>query len=85
MQAGIDVCPHAWLTDLLTAASLHVNAVLPRSLFLEYNVSSSPMLREIIDNPVQMDENGMMDVPQGPGLGITVNEKAIEKYRVYEW
>lgn len=83
--AGIDVCPHAWLTDLLTAASLHVNAVLPRSLFLEYNVSSSPMLREIIDNPVQMDENGMMDVPQGPGLGITVNEKAIEKYRVYEW
>ena len=83
--AGIDVCPHAWLTDLLTAASLHVNAVLPRSLFLEYNVSSSPMLREIIDNPVQMDENGMMDVPQGPGLGITVNEKSIEKYRVYEW
>ena len=43
------------------------------------------MLREIIDNPVQMDENGMMDVPQGPGLGITVNEKAIEKYRIYEW
>ena len=83
--AGIDVCPHAWLTDLLTAASLHVNAVLPRSLFLEYNVSSSPMLREIIYNPVQMNENGMMDVPQGPGLGIIVNEKAIEKYRIYEW
>ena len=30
--AGIDVCPHAWLTDLLTAASLHANAVLPLSL-----------------------------------------------------
>ena len=28
--AGVDVCPHAWLTDLLTAASLHFNAVLPR-------------------------------------------------------
>lgn len=80
--AGIDVCPHAWLTDLLTAASLHVNAVLPRSLFLEYNVSSSPMLREIIENPVQMDKNGMMDVPQGPGLGIIINEKAVKKYRV---
>jgi len=80
--AGIDVCPHAWLTDLLTAASLHMNAFLPRSLFLEYNVSSSPMLRDIIKNPVIMDKNGMMDVPQLPGLGIEIDEKAVEKYRV---
>ena len=80
--AGIDVCPHAWLTDLLTAASLHVNAVLPRSLCLEYNVSSSPMLREIIRNPIQMDKDGFMPVPQGPGLGIEIGEKAVEKFRV---
>ncbi|MCL2060551.1 MAG: mandelate racemase/muconate lactonizing enzyme family protein, partial [Oscillospiraceae bacterium] len=80
--AGIDVCPHAWLTDLLTAASLHLNAALPRSLFLEYNVSDSPMLRDVIANPVQMDINGMMDVPQAPGLGIEVDEGAVKKYCV---
>jgi len=67
---------------LLTAASLHVNAVLPRSLFLEYNVSSSPMLRDIILNPIEMNKDGMIKVPQGPGLGILIDEKAIEKYRV---
>ncbi len=80
--AGIDVCPHAWLTDLLTAASLHVNATLPRSLFLEYNVSSSPMLRDIILNPIELEEDGTMKVPQDPGLGILIDEKAVEKYRV---
>ena len=80
--AGADVCPHAWLTDLLTAASLHANAVLPRSLFLEYNVSSSPMLRNIIENPIELQQDGTMRVPQGPGLGITINEKAVEKYKV---
>lgn len=80
--AGIDVCPHAWLTDLLTAASLHVNAALPRSLFLEYNVSENSMLRDIIKNPVQMDKNGMMDVPQGVGLGIEVDEAAVRKYSI---
>jgi len=80
--AGIDVCPHAWLTDLLTAASLHMNAVLPRSLFLEYNVSTSPMLREIIINPIVMDKDGWMDIPQTPGLGIEIDERAIQKYRV---
>lgn len=80
--AGIDVCPHAWLTDLLTSASLHANAVLPRSLFLEYNVSSSPMLRDIILNPVVLKKDGTMDVPQGPGLGIEIDEKAVEYYRI---
>ena len=79
--AGIDVCPHAWLTGLNTAAALHINAALPRSLFLEYNVSSSPMLREIIINPPQMDSRGMIPVPQSPGLGVEVDEKAVEKYR----
>jgi hypothetical protein len=41
-RAGIDVCPHAWLTGLNSAASLHLNAVLERSLFLEYNVCDNP-------------------------------------------
>lgn len=80
--AGIDVCPHAWLTDLLTAASLHANAVLPRSLFLEYNVSTSPMLHDVIANPIKMDSHGMMDVPQGPGLGIEIDEDAVKHYRI---
>ncbi|CAL1517760.1 mandelate racemase/muconate lactonizing enzyme family protein [Chitinophaga sp. MM2321] len=81
-HAGADVCPHAWLTDLLTAASLHVNAVLPRSLFLEYNVSDNPMLREVIRNPVQMDAEGYIAVPQGNGLGIEINENAVKRFCV---
>ncbi|MBM4435667.1 MAG: mandelate racemase/muconate lactonizing enzyme family protein [Actinobacteria bacterium] len=81
-HAGIDVCPHAWLTDLLTAASLHFNAVLPRALFLEYNVCENPMLREIIRNPVRLEAGGFILVPQGPGLGIEVDEKAVRRFCV---
>jgi L-rhamnonate dehydratase len=81
-RAGVDVCPHAWLTDLLSAASLHLNAVLERSLFLEYNVCDNPMLRAIIRNPVQMDPDGFISVPQGPGLGIEMDEKAVQRFRV---
>ena len=80
--AGIDVCPHAWMTDLLTSASLHANASLKRSLMLEYNVSSSPMLREIIRNPITMTADGMLAVPDAPGLGIEIDEAAVERYRV---
>ena len=80
--AGIDVCPHAWLTDLLTAASLHFNAVLPRALFLEYNVCENPMLREVIANPVTLGADGFIAVPQGPGLGIEINESAVRRFAV---
>ena len=78
--AGVDVCPHAWLTDLLTASSLHLSAILPRALFLEYNVCENPMLREFIQNPVQMDAEGYIAVPQGPGLGIDIDEAAMKRF-----
>jgi L-alanine-DL-glutamate epimerase-like enolase superfamily enzyme len=81
-HAGVDVCPHAWLTDLLSAASLHFNAVLPRALFLEYSVCENPMLREIIRNPLRMDADGFIPVPQGPGLGVEVDEKAVRRFQV---
>ena len=40
------------------------------------------MLREIIRNPIRMDKHGFMSVPQGPGLGIEVDEKAVGQFRV---
>jgi L-rhamnonate dehydratase len=78
---NVAVCPHAWLSDLLTAASLHLNAYLKRSLFLEFNVSASPMLRELCHEPIRL-EDGCIRVPQGPGLGVEVNEETIVRYRV---
>jgi L-rhamnonate dehydratase len=81
-RGGVDVCPHAWLTDLLSAASLHFNACLERSLFLEYNVCDNPMLRAVIRNPVQLDKDGAMAVPQGPGLGIEIDEAAVRRFRI---
>jgi L-alanine-DL-glutamate epimerase-like enolase superfamily enzyme len=78
---SVAVCPHAWLTDLLTAASLHLNAYLKQSLFLEYNVSASPILRELCRDPIRM-EDGWIAVPQSPGLGVEVDEAVVERYRV---
>jgi L-alanine-DL-glutamate epimerase-like enolase superfamily enzyme len=71
--------PHAWISDLLTAASLHLNAFMRRSVFVEFNVTSGPLSREICRNPIRM-KDGYVDVPQGPGLGVEVDEAAIEKY-----
>jgi L-rhamnonate dehydratase len=73
--------PHAWTSDLLTAASLHLNAFMQRSVFLEFNVTQGPLSRALCRNPIVMSD-GYVGVPQGPGLGVEVDEAAIQKYRV---
>ena len=40
------------------------------------------MLREIIRNPVTMDPDGFIAVPQGPGLGIEIDEAAVRRFCV---
>lgn len=77
----INCVPHAWLTDLLKAASLHLNAYLMDSLFLEYNVSSSSLLNNLCTERLEMVD-GCIAVPTGPGLGVEVDEKIVERFRV---
>ena len=77
----IDCVPHAWLTDLLKAASLHLNAYLMHSLYLEYNVSSASLLNNLCTTRLEMVD-GCIPVPDGPGLGVEVDEKMVQRYRV---
>jgi len=73
--------PHAWVSDLLTAASLHLNAFMKRAVLQEFNVTKGPLSRELCESPIAL-EDGYLHVPQGPGLGVTVHEATIDKYRV---
>jgi L-alanine-DL-glutamate epimerase-like enolase superfamily enzyme len=80
-QRQIDCAPHAWLSDLLKAASLHLNAYLMNSLYLEYNVSTASLLNNLCKQRVEMSD-GYIPVPDGPGLGVEVDEAMIERFRV---
>ena len=79
--ANVLVIPHSWSSDLLTAASLHLNAFQRRAQFIEFNTSQGPLSRELVRDPLRMTD-GFLRVPEGPGLGVEVNEEAIRKYRI---
>jgi len=81
MRRQIDCAPHAWLTDVLKAASLHLNAYLMNSLYIENNVSSASLLNKLCKNRIEMTD-GYLPVPEGPGLGVEIDEKMVAKYRV---
>ncbi|MBL8222881.1 MAG: mandelate racemase/muconate lactonizing enzyme family protein, partial [Bryobacterales bacterium] len=75
------VIPHSWSSDLLTAASLHLTAFQRRAEFVEFSTSYGPLSRELVKEPLRMVD-GYLAVPEGPGLGVEVNEAAIERYRI---
>jgi L-rhamnonate dehydratase len=81
MRRQIECVPHAWLTGLLNAASLHLNAYLMNSQYLEYNVSSAAGLHGLCPNAARMVD-GYVPVPEGDGLGVEVDEKLVQKHRV---
>jgi L-alanine-DL-glutamate epimerase-like enolase superfamily enzyme len=65
---------------LKTAAMLHVVASSPG--FTLANDCTYYGLEDDIITPMHRIERGAMEVPQGPGLGVTVDEKKVAKYRV---
>lgn len=73
--------PHAWSTDIVIAAALHVNASIKNSLFMEYCMEETPLRRMTTVDPITMKE-GVIQVPQKPGLGIELNEEEIKRYIV---
>lgn len=80
-RRGIDCVPHAWLTDLLKAASLHLNAYLMESLYLEYSVASSSLLNNLCKEKIALVD-GWIPVPSAPGLGVEIDEAMVERFRV---
>ena len=80
LDRGVRVVPHAWTSHLLTACALQVNAWLPGEVFVEYNVSSASVASSLVTGLTM--EDGHVLVPSGPGLGVSVDEDIVERYRV---
>jgi len=81
-RANIDLVPHSWLTDLLNAYSLHLIATLPRARFLEFNVSQSALTRGVCGGAFKLEPDGTVKLPDGPGIGVDVDEDFINAHRV---
>jgi len=73
--------PHAFKTGILMSACLHLIATIPNALYLEYVEQETVLSKHMIHNHFTPDANGMVQIPQDPGLGIRINEETLERYR----
>ena len=85
---GVRYVPHVWGCGIGLAAAMQLLAVLPHTPprhrpiepMLEFDRSEHPFRQAVLQTPLEHIE-GVVRVPDGPGLGIEVNREAIERFK----
>jgi galactonate dehydratase len=68
--------PHNPNGPIATAACLHLAACTPNFLIQETLVEDVPWRGEVATEPLVLEEGGFARLPEGPGLGVELDEEA---------
>jgi len=75
----VRLIPHGWNTAVGLAADLQLASALPDTDLVEYLIGS-PFVDDIAVGGWSLDADGMLRIPDAPGLGLTLDMDAVEKY-----
>ena len=73
----VKVIPHNPLSPISTAACVQLDACIPNFALQEYTGESEPPKSELLLKPLEL-KGGYITVPDGPGLGVEINEEALK-------
>lgn len=80
------VAPHHGGGGVGLAAHLHLCAAIPNASYLEvFNdppCMTSDLFQWYIKEPLKLESDGTVAVPQKPGLGVELDDEKIERYRI---
>jgi D-galactarolactone cycloisomerase len=88
---GVRLVPHVWGTAVCLAASLQFMAALPPNPprrqpiepIMEFDRTDNPFRQAVVQAPLEHTQ-GVMMIPNGPGLGIEINRDALSTYALRE-
>lgn len=75
------VAPHAFASAVTLAASLHFIASIPNGLVLEFDQNPNGLRDDLLKEPIAIDGDGIIRLPERPGLGIELDRAAVERWR----
>ena len=82
-EIGARLCNHCYTSPLTVAASIHWLSTCRDAFVFEDCVEDSPLRHELTIEKIQ-SVNGFIEVPDRPGLGVTLDEGFVKKYLVAE-
>jgi D-galactarolactone cycloisomerase len=77
----IPCIPHFFGPAIRFAAMAQFLGAIDNYVMCEYPVAYDPIRFELTDPPL-ISEKGVLQIPDGPGLGITLNAATVKKYSV---
>lgn len=78
------VVPHAWNTGITTATAIQLSAVSPNCPYVEYlppSMYEAGLRKDLLAREPEL-RDGTIALPADPGLGIELDEDAVERYRL---
>jgi L-alanine-DL-glutamate epimerase-like enolase superfamily enzyme len=76
---NLRLAPHLWAGAPCFFAGLHVLAAAPAGYIVEFSLGANPMIHMLSRAPVVV-QDGMIAVPDGPGLGLEMDTEVITRY-----
>ena len=73
---------HTFTTPLSLCASVQPFAGLEQHTFCEYPIAATDLARTLAKTTLERDADGLVRLPEAPGLGIELDEAVIKKYLV---
>src|SRR5690606_18301112 len=78
---NLRLAPHLWTGALAFSAGAQVAAASPAGWLLEYSLGANPLLHELAEENFPVVD-GMVEIPDRPGLGITINYDFVQRHTV---
>lgn len=78
-EHGVKFVPHGWNTAVGLASDLQIASAMPETDLVEY-LTGSPFIDEIVAGGWKLDGEGMLEIPDKPGLGIEIDRAALAEY-----
>jgi L-alanine-DL-glutamate epimerase-like enolase superfamily enzyme len=79
---GLTIVPHLWKSGVSIAAAAHMAATTANSAYIEFlpqQLCESALRRELVTDELTMVD-GVIPLPQRPGLGIELNRDALARF-----
>ena len=77
--AGILCAPHGFGHTVGLAANVHFVVSTPNGFMVEVDQMPDPFRDELLSEPIEVN-HGYIDILDKPGLGVELNERALQKY-----
>lgn len=77
MDRGVQFVSHGWNTAVGLAADLQLAAALPNARYVEF-LTPCLYIDQLLDEPPKLDSQGMLDIPDTPGIGVTISDAHLE-------